>query len=181
MSILDGDITKAILIVKPASATPAFADKLRFQLYDSGFIVVREESRDITAELATKITDGEIRDNHIEELTGNAYLFVVARNNCATDLAIFANENGLTRSCFFCSSAATAGPAVITLFPRMAVDAIPSSADAREYVQENLKLVLIKGLTEVAKHKPKNPIDWLANYLLDNNLQAPAVVKGPAH
>ena len=178
---LEGDVSKAILIVKPTLATPAYADKIRHALYDNGFIVVREEYRDLTPELAVKITANEVRLNAVDEFTGKAYLFVVARNNCALDLAAFALSQNIIDNCFFCTSAVNASAAVIALFPRMVVDTIPTNVEAREYVQEQLKSVLIKGLTDVAKLKPKNPIEWLADYLLENNLQAPPVQKGPSH
>ncbi len=178
---LDGDVTKAILLVKPSASSPTTADKIRFALYESGFVVVREEYRDLTSELATRVTANEVRLNAVNDFTGKTYVFVVARTNCALELAAFAVANDLSESCFFCTSAANASAAVIALFPRMVVDTIPTNVEAREFVQEHLKSVLIKGLTQVAKLKPKNPIEWLADYLLENNLQAPPVVKGANH
>jgi hypothetical protein len=178
---LDGDVSKAVLLIKPSEASAKSADKIRFALYEGGFIVVREEYRDLTAEMATRVTANEVRLNAVADFTGKVYVFVVARTNCATELSAFALTNNLVDTCFFCTTAANASAAVIALFPRMVVDTIPTNAEAREYVQEHLKNVLIKGLTQVAKLKPKNPIDWLADYLLENNLQAPPVEKGPNH
>eukprot|EP00961_Rhodomonas_salina_P130231 1753702-Rhodomonas_salina.1 len=54
---------------------------------------------------------------------------------------------------------------------------IPTPEQAQAYVQEQLQPYLVKALTAVAKAKPDQPLRFLANWLLDNNPNKPAVNK----
>lgn len=175
---MEGTISKALLVVAPQAASVAFTQKLRHELYEGGFIVVREEYRTLNAELVDKLSmSGVDIDDSRAALVGDAYIFVVARTDVGECLGSFvANRTNLHGSVFFARSRPhLGGRAVTLLFPKMVCDTIPNSVEAREYVQEELKGLLLSGLTELAKQKPQHPIEWLAHYLLENNPRSPPI------
>jgi hypothetical protein len=49
--------------------------------------------------------------------------------------------------------------------------------EVKEYIQEQLNEVLVKGLTLMAKQKPKEPLEWLAHWLLENNPNKPKITE----
>jgi nucleoside diphosphate kinase len=52
----------------------------------------------------------------------------------------------------------------------------PVNADAvRDYLAKSVNPTLIRGLTELCKAKPKDPVIWLADWLLANNPNKPHV------
>lgn len=179
MSTLDGNVTKALLIVKAASANVNFTQTIRYHLYDAGFIVVREEYRQVNLELAAKLRQvGGIDAPDVNDILGNVYLFVVARVNSAEELVQFARDNEALlggQVLIAATKPQLSSRGVTLLFPKMVCDNIPSNAEAREYVQDELKGLLLTGMTELAKQKPKNPVEWLAKFLLENNPKSPPV------
>mmetsp|Transcript_4108 Transcript_4108/g.15470 ORF Transcript_4108/g.15470 Transcript_4108/m.15470 type:complete len:134 (+) Transcript_4108:305-706(+) len=59
-------------------------------------------------------------------------------------------------------------------FPNESVSSEPLSAPNSDlYIKQNLEKVLIDGLTELAKEKPKDNVRWLADWLLENNPNKP--------
>lgn len=174
-------VSKALLVVLPEPAqSTAFTQSLRFKLYDAGFIVVREEHRTLNSETAAKLVSlGGFDSYSATTLVGNTYVYVVAAEEAAEKLVKFVAASDETVQQSVSSSVKTlpgyASKAVSILFPAMATDNIPSNGEAREYVQEELKGLLLSGLTELAKQRPANPIEWLAQYLLNNNPRSPPV------
>ncbi|KAG5505300.1 hypothetical protein JIQ42_07507 [Leishmania sp. Namibia] len=108
---LAGTVSKALLIVTPPFARARnFVQYLKYKLYDTGFIVVREELRLLNCEAAEKLAveldrslvppvvgpSAETAANGMRapegfpmsrlpgahDLVGTAYVFVVARTNC---------------------------------------------------------------------------------------------------
>jgi hypothetical protein len=166
-----GDVTKAYLLLEPSSCSEARVANIRGQLIDRAFIVVREEYIELTTETVTRLVcDDEVE---VQTLVGRAYIFVVARAKAAEKLLGFAAE--LNTGVFVCSNGGNAAKGLLYLFPRMTVDPIPSTAEANDLVERELKGILVKGLTEVAKQKPENSVKWLAEYLLANNPNRPPV------
>ena len=45
-------------------------------------------------------------------------------------------------------------------------DASMQSLPIRAYLDQTVVPVLLQGLSEMAKERPPNPIEWLGNYLL---------------
>eukprot|EP00347_Sterkiella_histriomuscorum_P019216 403342494 len=39
----------------------------------------------------------------------------------------------------------------------------------RAYLESNLMPLLLEALNELAKHKPQDPIEFIANYMLEHN------------
>jgi hypothetical protein len=103
------------------------------------------------------------------------YLFVVAHTSVVERLARFLAEHGWAKETYVNMSPGSASKTIALLFPRMISDEVPSNQDAREYLQDELKAVVLAGLTELAKQKPKHPIQWLAHYLLDSNPRSPPI------
>mmetsp|Transcript_1721 Transcript_1721/g.4584 ORF Transcript_1721/g.4584 Transcript_1721/m.4584 type:complete len:755 (+) Transcript_1721:149-2413(+) len=60
-------------------------------------------------------------------------------------------------------------------FPSIPIDPLPDSKAAKIYVQEALMPTLTAGLVELCQTKPANPTVWLAEWLLQNNPNTPAV------
>lgn len=59
----------------------------------------------------------------------------------------------------------------------MNVDPIPLKQESRDYVQQELNTILIQALTQLAKEKPKDPVQWLATWLLNNNPNKPKITE----
>lgn len=58
-------------------------------------------------------------------------------------------------------------------FPTMSMEPILNDAETGEYIRNNLQDTLMKGLTELVKQKPAEPVKWLAHWMLDNNPNKP--------
>lgn len=58
-------------------------------------------------------------------------------------------------------------------FPAARLDALPSSKVAKAYANDALMPCLTTGLVELCKAKPEEPVQWLAEWLIANNPQAP--------
>ncbi|XP_064651264.1 nucleoside diphosphate kinase homolog 5-like [Lineus longissimus] len=60
-------------------------------------------------------------------------------------------------------------------FPDSVVEPIPTGQAARDYLSKSVNPTLLKGLTELCKQKPSEPVTWLADWLLENNPNKPRV------
>jgi len=63
-------------------------------------------------------------------------------------------------------------------FPDSVVEPIPVGQAARDFLAKAVNPTLLKGLTELCKQKPQDPVIWLADWLLENNPNKPKV-RGP--
>ncbi|MBN3299633.1 NDK5 kinase, partial [Amia calva] len=61
------------------------------------------------------------------------------------------------------------------MFPGTILEPIPSGSAAMDYLGRAVNPTLLKGLTELCKTKPADPITWLADWLTDNNPNQPRV------
>ena len=73
------------------------------------------------------------------------------------------------------SSSSAAAKEIRFFFPDSIVEPLPSTDTAREYVSEKINPTLLKGLTALAKAKPRDPLRFLADWLDDNNPNAPRI------
>ncbi|VEL16873.1 unnamed protein product [Protopolystoma xenopodis] len=64
-------------------------------------------------------------------------------------------------------------------FPDTIIEPIPIRFAAKDYLARNVNPTLLKGLTEVCKNKPKDPILWLADWLMENNPNRPHINEQP--
>ncbi|XP_074647513.1 nucleoside diphosphate kinase homolog 5-like [Tubulanus polymorphus] len=60
-------------------------------------------------------------------------------------------------------------------FPDSVVEPIPVGQAARDYLAKAVNPTLLKGLTNLCKQKPADPVIWLADWLLENNPNKPKV------
>ncbi|XP_061408093.1 nucleoside diphosphate kinase homolog 5 [Lethenteron reissneri] len=60
-------------------------------------------------------------------------------------------------------------------FPDAILEPIPESPAAREYLERSVNPTLLAGLTQLCKHKPADPVVWLADWLVRNNPNKPVV------
>ena len=163
------EVLKSLAILAPEHNTEANATALRVALTNAGFIVVREESRALSKDVAVKLGGGD------ELLGGSARLVVVAKVNATAALSAFVDAAPQWAIARVAADHETAAQRLLLLFPRMVVDPIPSNSAAREYCDRELKAILVRGLTECAKRKPDNAVAFIADYLLENNPRVPKV------
>ncbi|KAF7662485.1 hypothetical protein LDENG_00234500 [Lucifuga dentata] len=64
------------------------------------------------------------------------------------------------------------------MFPHSLIDPLPGRDTAKEYLTRYVNPTLLHGLTELCKHKPLNPSNWLADWLIKNNPNKPQIYDG---
>lgn len=181
---LNGEVTKTLVILRPGLVNNATRDAVRTILIENGFVIVREESREITQDIAAKLVayDDEVPPLQLpveaRKLVGNVHVYIAARTEAAATLNKYLSEKESARDMFFWSpKQSVASRQMLLLFPRMSADPIPTNAEAREFVNTELKAILVQGLTAVAKNKPENSVKFLAEYLLEHNPRRPPTVQ----
>ncbi|XP_005109996.1 nucleoside diphosphate kinase homolog 5 [Aplysia californica] len=60
-------------------------------------------------------------------------------------------------------------------FPDSIVEPVATGQAAKDYLSKSVNPTLLKGLTDLAKKKPEDPVLWLADWLLENNPNKPRV------
>ncbi|CAG5132037.1 unnamed protein product [Candidula unifasciata] len=60
-------------------------------------------------------------------------------------------------------------------FPDCIVEPVALGQAAKDYLSKAVNPTLLKGLTDLAKKKPEDPVLWLADWLLENNPNKPKV------
>jgi len=80
-------------------------------------------------------------------------------------------RNGLHGS----DSYASAEREIRFFFPDSIVEPIASGQAAKDYLAKTVNPTLLKGLTQLSKEKPQDPVIWLADWLLENNPNKPQV------
>ncbi|XP_058505145.1 nucleoside diphosphate kinase homolog 5-like [Solea solea] len=64
------------------------------------------------------------------------------------------------------------------MFPNSVIESIPSKEATEEYLNRYVNPTLLRGLTELCKHKPLNPCVWLADWLMQNSPNNPQICDG---
>jgi len=62
-------------------------------------------------------------------------------------------------------------------FPNAIIEPIASSQETKDYLSRTVNATLLKGLTELCKSKPADPILWLSDWLADNNPNKPRITE----
>ncbi|CAF0999287.1 unnamed protein product [Rotaria magnacalcarata] len=70
-------------------------------------------------------------------------------------------------------SAVSAEREIRFFFPNCVVEPIPTGPPATDYLEQNVNKTLIKALTALCKEKPKDPVVWLADKLIEINPYKP--------
>ncbi|KAK3590959.1 hypothetical protein CHS0354_034531 [Potamilus streckersoni] len=60
-------------------------------------------------------------------------------------------------------------------FPDSIIEPVPVGQAAKDYLSKAVNPTLLKGLTELCKQKPNDPVIWLADWLLENNPNKPKI------
>ena len=182
-------VRKSVLVLKPLFNVAANRCAIRTLLIDRGFVIVREEERLIVGDAKAAILgDGSAQSADERSASNNAEcaVYVVARADAVLALRQLLADNMLTDAdAVTPQDDASAANLLSTLFPRMKRDVVPSSEHSAEYLDLELKALLVKGLTDLAKAKPVNPVEALAHWLLEHNphrgpAQQPAAASSPA-
>lgn len=84
-------------------------------------------------------------------------------------------RNGLHGS----DSYASAEREIRFFFPDSIVEPIAAGQAAKDYLAKAVNPTLLKGLTQLSKQKPQDPVIWLADWLLENNPNKPQVGAKP--
>ncbi|XP_077589657.1 nucleoside diphosphate kinase homolog 5-like [Stigmatopora nigra] len=66
------------------------------------------------------------------------------------------------------------------MFPNALMETFATRQEPEEYLSRYVKQTLLQGLTELCKHKPRNPRVWLADWLIKNNPSGPQIFEGVA-
>ncbi|XP_030001497.1 nucleoside diphosphate kinase homolog 5 [Sphaeramia orbicularis] len=64
------------------------------------------------------------------------------------------------------------------IFPNSVIEPFPTRQVTEEYLSRHVNPTLLRGLTELCKHKPFNPCIWLADWLMKHNPNKPQVCDG---
>ena len=80
-------------------------------------------------------------------------------------------RNGLHGS----DSMASASREIRFFFSDSVVEPIATGQAAKDYLAKAVNPTLLKGLTNLCKEKPKDPVIWLADWLIQNNPNKPKV------
>jgi nucleoside-diphosphate kinase len=78
-------------------------------------------------------------------------------------------------ACHGSDSTQSAARELRVFFPQLVAEPVPSAAAVGEFMASQVNPVLTKGLTELVKVRPSDPVRWLAYWLLENNPHAPRV------
>ncbi|XP_028408300.1 nucleoside diphosphate kinase homolog 5-like [Dendronephthya gigantea] len=60
-------------------------------------------------------------------------------------------------------------------FPNCIVEPVSYGQDAKDYLSRTINSTMIKGLTELCKKKPEEPLLWLSDWLIENNPNKPRI------
>ncbi|XP_034037220.1 nucleoside diphosphate kinase homolog 5 [Thalassophryne amazonica] len=64
------------------------------------------------------------------------------------------------------------------MFPHSLIEPLPTREATTEYLNTYVNPVLVRGLTELCKNKPLDPLVWLAEWLVKHNPNKPQVNDG---
>ncbi|CAF0883090.1 unnamed protein product [Adineta steineri] len=74
-------------------------------------------------------------------------------------------------------SAVSAEREIRFFFPNCIVEPIPVGQPAKDYLEQNVNKTLMKALTALCKEKPKDPVLWLADKLMEINPYKPKLTQ----
>jgi len=112
--------------------------------------------------------------NHWRELIGPTNTLKARQTHPDSLRAIYGTDD--QRNAFHGSDAQSSAEREIRFFFTDAImEPVADGQTARDYLAKSVNPTLLKGLTELAKQKPLDPVTWLADWLLINNPNKPKV------
>ncbi|KAJ9442246.1 Nucleoside diphosphate kinase [Diplonema papillatum] len=189
-------LEKTIALIKPDAVGKGLTSEILKKIRSLGYTILRDETVHMTRDQAGAFYEEHKGKSFYEKLitfmtSGPSRVLVLSKTNAIQDWrdhltsglrlefaedpenpgSVHPTYNALHGS----SDPEAAKRELKFWFNSMTVDDIPSSGEARDYVDKNLKPILVKALTELVKSKPENQIKWLSQYLLANNPNKPTI------
>ncbi|KAH9282254.1 Nucleoside diphosphate kinase -like protein 5 [Echinococcus granulosus] len=113
----------------------------------------------------------------VEDLSCGLILVMVYVKNGITktwkDIVNFPTSKDTENRLAQIESKASAVREIRFFFPNTIMEPIPTKQYAKDYLSKNVIPTLLTGLTEVCRKKPKDPVIFLAEWLLQNNPNQP--------
>ena len=72
-------------------------------------------------------------------------------------------------------SASSAEREIRFFFGHSIIEPVSTGQEAQDYIDNKLKVVMLKALTHLCKEKPLDPLTWLADWLITNNPYKPLI------
>uniref|UniRef100_UPI00358F4A06 nucleoside diphosphate kinase homolog 5-like n=1 Tax=Myxine glutinosa TaxID=7769 RepID=UPI00358F4A06 len=99
-----------------------------------------------------------------------------AREICPDSLRALFGTDGLRNAVHASGSLTAAKGEIRFFFPSVTVDHLRLQHNAKEYLDEFVTPTLLQGLDALCKCKPRAPVVWLADWLLNNNPKKPRIL-----
>ncbi|CAH8494329.1 unnamed protein product [Dicrocoelium dendriticum] len=189
-------VERTLAIIKPDAVN--FAEEIEEKILQNGFFIIQKRRVRLSPEQASEFYSEHYGKMFFSSLvsyisSGPIVVLVLAKENAITawrDLMGPANstkakslaplslravygtddqQNAVHGSV----SSTTAEKEIRFFFPDTVTEPIPSKTAVRDYLARHVNPTLLRGLTEVCKQKPKDPVLWLADWLLENNPNKP--------
>merc|ERR1711871_54361 len=194
-----------LCIIKPDAVAAGNTDKILDMLESANFVILATQKIQLTqsrAEAFYKEHEGRPFFSKLVAFMSSAPIMVV-RLSCRDAIqrlrtllgetnsdvartqspgsirALFGTDN-TKNAAHGSDSPASAVREIKFFFPEAVIEPIMSGEQSQEYCNEKINPVLQKGLTELCRAKPADPIMWLAQWLLDNNPAKPKVAEKPS-
>ncbi|XP_031557546.1 nucleoside diphosphate kinase homolog 5-like [Actinia tenebrosa] len=100
-----------------------------------------------------------------------------ARDQAPESLRAIYGTDGTRNALHGSDSIVTAEREIHFFFDNCVVEPVATGQSAKDYLTRVVNPTLLSGLTELAKMKPKDPILWLADWLIENNPNKPRVAE----
>ncbi|KAG5445754.1 NME NM23 member 5 [Clonorchis sinensis] len=191
-------IERTLAIIKPEAIR--FSDEIEEKILQNQFFIIQKRRVHLTPEQASEfyaehygkmffptlvsyMSSGPIsvlvlaKENAVmswQKLIGPANS-VKARSLAPTSLRALYGIDDQQNALHGSDSIASAEKEIRFFFQDTVMEPIPYRVTAKDYLTRHVNPTLLRGLTEVCKQKPKDPIPWLADWLLDNNPNKPSV------
>ncbi|CAF1346056.1 unnamed protein product [Rotaria magnacalcarata] len=189
-------VERALALIKPDAVNKA--DDIEAIILNHGFSILQKRRVTLTAEqcsdfysehygkkffpsLVAFMTSGPIvamvlsKENAIQqwrELIGPTNS-TVAKETHPDSIRAFFGSNEQKNAVHGSDSVVSAEREIRFFFPNCIVEPIPVGQPAKDYLEQNVNRTLIKALTALCKEKPKDPVIWLADKLMEMNPYKP--------
>ncbi|UJR30245.1 hypothetical protein I4U23_017783 [Adineta vaga] len=193
-------VERTLALVKPDAVNKA--NDIETILLNQGFTVLQKRRVILTAEqcsdfysehygkkffpsLVAFMTSGPIvamvlaKDNAIQqwrELIGPTNSSVAKETHPESIRALY-GTNEQKNAVHGSDSAVSAEREIRFFFPNCIVEPIPVGQPAKDYLEQNVNKTLMKALTALCKEKPKDPVLWLADKLMEINPYKPKLTQ----
>uniref|UniRef100_H2RMP2 Nucleoside diphosphate kinase B n=1 Tax=Takifugu rubripes TaxID=31033 RepID=H2RMP2_TAKRU len=191
-------VQQTLALVKPDVVH--VADQIEDQILNSGFTILQKRKLQLSPEHCSDFYADQYGTPHFPSLTafmssGPVIAMVLARDDAVAhwnhligpansviakkthpdSLRAKYGTSELQNALHGSESLAAAVKEIRFMFPNTLIEPLPSRLEIKEYLNTYVNPTLLRGLTEVCKHKPFNPCIWLADWLLKNNPNEPKV------